>query len=190
MANRKHVLAICGSLSKNSSNLNLIKVIMELVKDQFQTDIFEDLAEIPHFNPDHDIEPPPAPVMHFRNRLKTAHGILICTPEYAMGVPGTLKNAIDWTVSSCEFSRKPVALITASSMGRKAHESLLGTLRIIEAEITEQTQLLIPFIKSKISSAAGITDMATLEQVKTLMHDFGQIMEKQIPAGIFPTKPD
>src|SRR4030095_11309838 len=104
-----------------STNLNLIKAIIDLSADQLDIKIFEGLSDIPHFNPDRDTDDPPKKVADFRRQLKEADGILICTPEYAMGVPGTLKNAIDWTVSSCEFSHKPVALITASSAGPKGH---------------------------------------------------------------------
>ena len=112
----------------------------------------------------------------FRNELKQADGILICTPEYAMGVPGTLKNAIDWTVSSCEFSKKPVALITASSLGEKGHASLLETLKIIESDITEETQLRISYAKTKISQAGVIVDEATKREVVSLLDAFDHLI--------------
>ncbi len=88
---------------------------------------------MPHFNPDLDTEEPPGTVKDLRRRLKESDGVLICTPEYVFGVPGALKNAIDWAVSSGEFSDKPTALITASLGGEKAHESLFLTLQTVEA---------------------------------------------------------
>ena len=75
-----------------------------------------------------------------------------------MGVPGTLKNAIDWMVSSCEFSHKPVALITASS-GQK--DMLIETLKVTKA-ITDETQL--RFSKTKINDKRQITDPETLKK--------------------------
>jgi chromate reductase, NAD(P)H dehydrogenase (quinone) len=171
------ILALCGSTRKNSTNLNLIKAIADLTKEKFDFTIFEGLTEIPHFNPDLDNEHPPQAVIDFRKQLKEADGILICTPEYAMGVPGTLKNAIDWTVSSMEFSHKPTALITASSMGEKGHASLLETLKVIEVNITDQMQLLIPFAKTKVSNECKITDAKTLGEVNALMDAFTKIME-------------
>jgi NAD(P)H-dependent FMN reductase len=173
----KKVLAICGSTRKTSSNLNLIHAIAELTKEKFEIKIFEGLSDIPHFNPDLDNETSPEEVKNFRHQLRNAHGILICTPEYAMGVPGTLKNAIDWTVSSCEFSHKPTALITASSLGENGHESLLKTLKIIESKITDQTQLVISYIKTKVSKDDKITDTATSVQVKELIDAFDQLMQ-------------
>jgi len=173
----KKILAICGSTRKTSSNLSLIHAITELTSGRFNISIFEGIANIPHFSPDLDNENPPASVVHFRKLLKEADGVLICTPEYAMGVPGTLKNAIDWTVSSCEFSHKPVTLITASSLGENGHDSLMKTLRIIEAKVTGQTQLVISHVKTKVSRDNKIIDPITLGKVNELIASFDQLME-------------
>jgi NAD(P)H-dependent FMN reductase len=165
----KKILAICGSTRSKSSNLNLIYAIIEIFRNQIEFELYLSIADLPHFNPDLDNECPDESVTIFRNKVKAADGVLICTPEYAMGVPGTLKNAIDWTVSSAEFSHKPVALITASSVGAKGHQSLLETLKIIECDIDEKTQLLIPFIKTKINDEAKITDESTKLQVESVI---------------------
>jgi chromate reductase len=181
---KKKIFAICGSTRKTSSNLNLINAIIDLTKEKFDIAIFDELTSIPQFNPDLDNDTPPGPVKNFRKQLKEADGILICTPEYAMGVPGTLKNAIDWTVSSCEFSHKPVALITASSLGENAHESLLKTLKIIESNITDQTQLVISFVKTKVSRENRITDEQTLMQVSSLINSFDELINETKTASI------
>ena len=169
MTQRKKILAISGSTRTSSANLNIIRHISELCRDTADIRIFQGLTEIPHFNPDIDNDLPPTAVSEFRQQLKESDGVLICTPEYAMGVPGTLKNAIDWTVSSCEFSHKPVALITASSVGQNGHRSLLETLRIIECDIPEESQLLISFVKTKMNGEGEISDAATLQNVQRLM---------------------
>ena len=176
MSDRKKILAISGSTRARSTNLAIIKAIIDLFGDQLDFSIFQGLSDIPHFNPDLDTDHPPAAVADFRRQLREADGILICTPEYAMGVPGTLKNAIDWTVSSCEFSHKPVALITASSVGQKAHLSLLVTLRIIESDIPGDSQLLISFVKTKVNSEGKISDAETLAQVKKLVASLSETM--------------
>lgn len=179
MTGKKNVLAISGSTRRSSSNLNLIKAIENLTADIFSITLFDGLLEIPPFNPDDDTNDPPAAVTRFRKQLKEADGILICTPEYAMGVPGTLKNAIDWTVSSMEFSTKPVALITASSVGQKGHAALLETLKVIEARILDSTQLLISFVKTKVSTDCEITDQPTLQEVQKLIASFSSLMNEQ-----------
>lgn len=176
MCRKIKILAISGSTRKASSNLNLIKAIADLASEIFSIHIFEGLSDLPHFNPDLDNETVPEKVTDFRRQLREAEGILICTPEYAIGVPGTLKNAIDWTVSSMEFSKKPVALITASLAGEKAHNSLLGTLLIIEAKMTADTQLLISFAKTKINENCKITDEETLNSVTRLIRSLTEII--------------
>lgn len=174
MGNKKRVLAILGSTRENSVNLNLIQAITSLCILDLRLEVFSGIAELPHFNPDLDTNNPPKAVANFRKQLKDVDGILICTPEYAMGVPGSLKNAIDWAVSSCEFSNKSVALITASTSGQKAHESLLATLNVIEAKVGEHTQLIIPFAKTKINDKNEITDSKTLLAIQNLLSSFIQ----------------
>jgi NAD(P)H-dependent FMN reductase len=176
MTDKINILAISGSTKKTSSNLNLIKAIADIASEIFTVTIFEGLSQLPHFSPDLDNEKPPLQVTEFRRLLRAADGILICTPEYAIGVPGTLKNAIDWTVSSMEFSQKPVALITASLSGKKAHQSLLGTLLIIESKITADTQLLISFIRTKVNAEGKITDEEALNNVKRLITSFHELL--------------
>ncbi|MDB5119398.1 MAG: NADPH-dependent reductase [Sphingobacteriales bacterium] len=176
MTNKAKILAISGSIRSSSSNLNLIKAITELTSDIFTINIFEGLSGLPPFNPDFDNENVSKQVTDFRGELKDADGLLICTPEYAMGVPGVLKNAIDWTVSSMDFSAKPVALITASLSGEKAHASLLETLNVIEAKMTLETQLLIPFVKTKVNEAGKITDAETLSAVNKLAHSLNELI--------------
>lgn len=176
MTDKIKILAISGSTRKASSNLNLIKAIADLTSEIFTITIFDGLSDLPHFNPDLDNENVSKQVTDFRQQLRRADGILICSPEYAIGVPGTLKNAIDWTVSSMEFSKKPVALITASLSGEKAHNSLLGTLLIIEAKMTEDTQLLISSIKTKVNSECKITNEETLNSINKLTKSLTEII--------------
>ena len=176
MIKKIKIFAISGSTRKTSSNLNLIKAIADLTSELFTITIFDGLSNLPHFNPDLDNGSVPQEVKDFRAQLREAEGVLICTPEYAIGVPGTLKNAIDWTVSSMEFSQKPVALITASLSGEKAHDSLLGTLLIIEARMTSDTQLLIPFIKTKVTDEGKIIHSDTLISVNKLVQSLTEII--------------
>ena len=165
----QNILAICGSTRAESSNHRLIGAIKELYAGKLNIVLFESISLLPHFNPDLADDHTPDAVKEFRQKLRDADGVLICTPEYAHGIPGSLKNAIDWTVSSNEFSQKPVVLITASTDGKFAHTALLEILRTIETKETEQLQLLIPFVQTKISKDSLITDEKTLEEVKAVM---------------------
>jgi len=122
-----------------------------------------------HFSPDLDHEDPPASVVHFRQLVLASDVVLICTPEYAMGVVGSLKNALDWLVSSSTLSGKPVMLVTASLNGEKGHAALLETLTVIEALLRPETNVLIPFAKTKVTSDGVITDDPALQAIQNAL---------------------
>jgi chromate reductase len=125
------IIAICGSLRAQSSNRALLQAAVKLAPEGMEVTIYESLASLPHFNPDDDEEgtTPPPRVAELRSLLAAADGILISSPEYAHGVPGSLKNALDWLVSDGALVDKPIALINASPIGGQfAQASLVETL--------------------------------------------------------------
>ena len=184
MSGRKKVLAVSGSTRQNSSNHKLINAIATLAADTIEVTLFKSIDALPHFNPDNNNEAVAKEVEDFRQQLWDADGVIICTPEYAHGVPGTLKNAIDWTVSTGEFSHKPTALITASTDGRFGHTALLETLKVIEAKNVDQLQMVIQFIRTKVSEESKITDPQTLQDIKELIEHFVTTMNEKEITGI------
>jgi chromate reductase len=177
--NKKRVLAIAGSTRAHSTNHSLIKAIARLMSGELSIEIYEGIGSLPHFDPGLSDERTPVEVKMFREKLGAADGVLICTPEYAHGVPGSLKNALDWTVGTGDFSHKPTVLITASTDGRFGHAALIETLRVIEAGNIDRQNLVIPFVRTKISLDGQITDAATLEAVKRVMEE----LRKTIVSG-------
>ncbi len=173
---KKNVLAISGSTRQNSINHSLIKAITELSASNLNVIVFDGIANLPQFNPDNDVDKVAKEVADFRQQLDDADGVIICTPEYAHGVPGSLKNAIDWTISSSQFPHKPTKLITASTGGHDGHKALMETLRAIEAKNIDNLQMVIPFAKTKISMDNRISDDKTLGEVKTLIAVFLETM--------------
>lgn len=174
---KKKILAISGSTRKDSSNLQIIKAIAELAGGQYDIEIYSDLALLPHFNPDIDKEgATPKIIEDLRSKISTADGILICTPEYVFSLPGSLKNAIEWMVSTTLFSHKPVAIITAAASGEKAHESLLLIMKTLEAKLRPKSQLLISGVRAKVSSTGEIKDEPTLNRIKELISDFTRVL--------------
>lgn len=147
---RGAILAIPGSLRSGSTNHNILKHLGGLVPSDVEYSIYTNLALIPPFDPGNDDYYPPEPVFELRELLKLADGIIICTPEYAFGVPGQLKNMLDWMVSSGSLVDKPVALITASLGGEHAHASLRLTLGALSARVIDDANLVISFIRSKM----------------------------------------
>lgn len=104
-------------------------------------------------------------------------GVLICTPEYGNGVPGALKNALDWLVSSGEFVNKPTAVISASPSpmgGHLAHASLLLTLQMINAQIVKNGKVIIPHITLKLNQEGEITNAETRQELEALLQGLEQ----------------
>ncbi len=101
--NRLNVLAISGSLRAASSNGALLTAATSHAPVGVEIEIYRNMGALPHFNPDDDGENAPAIVADLRARVGAADGLLICTPEYAHGLPGSLKNLLDWLVSGGEL---------------------------------------------------------------------------------------
>jgi NAD(P)H-dependent FMN reductase len=168
----KKIFAISGSLREGSSNHTILQYLEKMMPAEIDYTIYDGLSTIPAFDPGLDNDDPPKVVIDFRKRIAEANAVVICTPEYAFGVPGALKNALDWTVSSGSFSGKPTALITASTGGENAHEAMIKILGAIDAKLVVLTTLLIPFVRSKIDANGNITDHATIQKLQALVKAF------------------
>ncbi|CAN5200051.1 NADPH-dependent FMN reductase [soil metagenome] len=166
------ILAIPGSLTSTSSNLNILKVIANIAPQNVVIEIFRGLDKLPHFNP--EITGTIPAVINFKQKVKKADGVIISTPEYAFGVPGVLKNALDWLVFSGELNEKPVAAISASPLysgGDKALSSLLLTLSALGTNMGTNSSLSIADIKNKMSSSGEITDNETTPALQVVLTD-------------------
>jgi chromate reductase len=168
----KNIIAISGSLRTGSSNHAILNYLGKIAPAGTNYTIYDGLTRLPHFDPGLDNDNPPATVTAFRKLIAEADGVVICTPEYAFGVPGTLKNALDWTVSSGSLSEKPLVSITASTSGENAHAALLLILRALNAKVTKETTLLISFIRSKMDGDGNIADDATVERLTQMFDTF------------------
>lgn len=148
------LLALCGSLRERSLSAALLQATQALAGAEFEVDIFPGLGALPLFNP--DIEPAaPASVHRLWDAVTAADAILIASPEYAHGVTGTLKNALDWLVGHIPFAYKPVAVFNPSFQSRHADEALKETLRTMSADLIDAACVRIPVIGAGLD-AAGI----------------------------------
>src|SRR5690349_6723642 len=111
------LLAIAGSLRNTSSTSALVRAAARLAPPGVTVEIYDGLAVLPHFSPDLDVEPLPASVAALRAAIGASAGLIVVTPEYAHGMPGALKNALDWLVSATEPIDLPVLLVSASPGG-------------------------------------------------------------------------
>jgi NAD(P)H-dependent FMN reductase len=132
------VLAISGSLRATSSNAALLRAATRLAPVGMALELYDGVGTLPHFSPDLDVDPLPAPVAALRAKLGEVDAIVIATPEYAHGMPGSLKNALDWLVSAIEPIDKPTLLISASPAGAvHAHAQLLEVLRTMSLRVVD-----------------------------------------------------
>jgi NAD(P)H-dependent FMN reductase len=154
------ILAISGSLRARSSSTEVLRAAAILAPAPARVVLFEGLADLPHFNPDLDGEgaTPPAPVLALRRQVAAADALLICSPEYAHGVPGSLKNALDWLVSGPEIVHKPIGLLDASSRGAHARASLAETLRTMSTVLVPGASVTVPLDGRRIDAAGIASD--------------------------------
>lgn len=162
MPERLSILAISGSLRAVSSNGALLDAAAALAPPDSVVTRFGDLAGIPAFNPDLDVEgaEPPPPVAAWRAAVAAADALVICSPEYAHGVPGALKNALDWLVSGPEIPGKPVAIVNATARAHIAHAALIETLRTMSAEVVGAASIALPLGPSQRDRDAILADDA------------------------------
>lgn len=146
------IVAISGSLRAGSSNAALLRAAASVAPEGVQVVFYEGMGDLPYFNPDLDTEgsTPPEAVRQLRGLLIAADAILISSPEYAHGVPGSFKNLLDWLVSTGELVGKPVALLNAAPAGGEyAQNAILETLRTMNWRVIDAACRIEPFVKRK-----------------------------------------
>lgn len=166
---KKKILAISGSTRHDSSNERILTFIGQQYANVLDMELYAGIGLLPHFNPDLDQGDVPRVVVEFRNKISAADGVLFCTPEYVFSLPGSLKNAIEWTVSTTVFTDKPTAFIIASASGEAAFTSLTLILTTLQAKISDDSRLLIQGVKGKVGKSGPITDQGTLDSLNRVV---------------------
>jgi chromate reductase, NAD(P)H dehydrogenase (quinone) len=161
------VLAISGSLRLASSNSALVGAVARLAPDTVEVSVYRELEQISPFNPDLDGGNAPAAVTRFRARLQACDAVLISSPEYAHGVPGVLKNALDWVVGSGELIDKPVALINTSTRATHAWTSLANTLSVMSARVVLDASITVALGVRTLDADVIAADAAIATALKT-----------------------
>ena len=175
--NKKNVLAILGSNRKKSTNESILRVLGTLYNSAINMKIYEGIDQLPHFNPDVTDNDVSLEVSRFRAEIAAADGVIICTPEYVFSVPGSLKNALEWTVSTTVFSNKPTAIIVASGLGEKTYESPKLIMATLGVRMDDESAILIQGARARIHPDTGNFDDPTRTQVDRLMESFLKCMD-------------
>jgi len=149
------IVALCGSLRAASINAALLRAAVRLAPPGVTVSVAAGLGALPLFNPD-DSEPPPAVVAAFHAQVAAADALLFASPEYAHGVSGTIKNALDWLVGFEPFAYKPVAVLNASPRARHADAALKETLRTMAAVLVEDASISLPLLGARLGTEAMV----------------------------------
>lgn len=158
------ILALSGSLRAVSSNTALLQAARTLAPASLEIAQYSAWGDLPAFNPDLE-GVAPGSVLQFRAALQAADAVLIASPEYAHGVPGAFKNALDWVVGSGEFINKPVAALNASGRAVHAQASLLDTLAMMNADVVLAASLVVSLPTNKLDTAAMLSNVAITESL-------------------------
>jgi len=165
-----HVLAIVGSLQQRSANRALVELAARLLPADITFTLAPSLDTLPHYNSDLDGDAPPPAVIAWRAVLRASDRVLIASPEYGHGVPGALKNALDWIVGSGELVDKAVAATCAAQAkgrGLLGLAALAQTLRAIDARVVASHPIVVA--RTALAADGTIADAAVQAEVRRLL---------------------
>ena len=162
------LLAISGSLRRGSVNTAALEALARLAPEGVKALVYRELAELPPFNPDDDVEdrPKPEPVERLRALIGASDALIIAAPEYAHGIPGALKNALDWLVASETFAGKPVALVNTSPRAFHAQASLREILSTMAARVMPEAFVSLSLTGKSFTANDVLKDASCARRLK------------------------
>jgi len=175
----RRILALSGSLRAVSSNTAVLRAARALAPENIEIVLYGGLGDLPLFNPDLDGEGAilPPPVADLRAQIGAADGLLFCSPEYAHGVPGAMKNALDWLVSGSEMVGKPVASINAAPWSTLAQASLLETLRVMSTKVVTEASIALPVQGGRLDEEKILADPAISQALRSAVEALVRAIE-------------
>lgn len=166
-ANVTQILAISGSLRRSSANRAALRAAAAAAPDGIAVTLDSSVRALPHFDPDMESEAPEA-VIRFRAACESASGILLAVPEYAFGIPGSFKNALDWTVGASSLSRKPVTVLSVAPVGRgvRVREALAHVLTAIDADVVFRS---VPIATSDLDPDGEVATPDVVAELRSIV---------------------
>jgi chromate reductase len=168
-------LGIAGSLRAGSYNRALLRAAVELAPAGLEIHVFDGLGAIPPYDGDVEAKGDPEPVAAFKRAIADADALLIATPEYNYGVPGVLKNAIDWASrppGKSVLNGKPAAIMGASMAATgtvRAQLALRQTFVFTETYALLKPEMLVGRAQDKFSADGHLTDEPTRKFLRQLL---------------------
>ena len=178
--NEVRILLISGSLRSHSTHAAALRSAVAQGGVGVEAVLYGGMGELPHYNPDLDVEPQPSAVAKLRDELASADAVLFSTPEYAGALPGSFKNLLDWAVGCPAMYGKPVAWVNVSSIASPtgaadAHQSLRKVLGYLNARIVEEACVRVPLSHGDVDSSGELKEAgnrARLAGVLVMLRDF------------------
>lgn len=171
------ILALSGSLRKHSYNSAAINALKVLAPNSVEIVVGE-IGDLPLFNPDREYENIP-PVESLKKNIGESLGLILATPEYAHGISGPLKNALDWLVSGVEFPYKPIMLINTSPRASHAQSHLREVLTTMSGNIIEKAYVSIPLLSTGLDCDGIIKNNDIANVLQSGLVNFCDEIEKQ-----------
>ena len=171
------ILAMSGSLREGSTNTALLEAARLLAPERVEMQLWNGQGELPQFTPDLE-DAPPQIVQEFRDLIGRADGLLIACPEYARGIPGAFKNALDWLVGGETFITKKFALWNASSRAHEAQKSLQLVLETMSGICVEEVALALPLIKQQVTAEGIAGHPEWAPQIEVALEKFVGVLGK------------
>jgi chromate reductase len=144
-----NILAISGSLRAASTNSALIAALAQNATPGCRITVYDGLGRLPIFNPDDEGQRTPQEASRLIDAVAVADGVIVSCPEYAHGVPGGLKNALDWLVSRDAAVAKPAMLVHASQRSLFARQALAEIMRTMSFTLYEGAALEVALLGKK-----------------------------------------
>ena len=163
------VLGISGSLRAQSSNGALLEAAVVLAPEGMAVSIYDGVGRLPHFNPEVEAGELPPEVAAFRAAVNAADALLVSAPEYARGIPGSFKNALDWLVGDTEFAGKPVAVWTASTRAKAGPAALLLVLTTMSAAVVDEASVTVDLMSGGWTGARIAADAGKAGQLRAAL---------------------
>src|SRR5215510_13633963 len=172
------VAGIAGSLRDGSLNRGLLRAAIDLAPAGMEIRIYTRLGDIPPYNDDVFQKGDPEPVADLKSFIGGADALLLSTPEYNYGVPGVLKNAIDWAsrpAGKSVLNRKPAAIMGCSpGLGGtiRAQHALRQSFVFTDTYVMSQPEIKIPSAAPLFDASGKLIDENTRQYVKRFLEAF------------------
>jgi NAD(P)H-dependent FMN reductase len=152
------LLAISGSLRAESTNTALLRELQRFTPRDVEVVLYTEMGELPIFNPDLEGSRTPAAVLRLTEQLNGSDGLVVCSPEYAHGIPGGLKNLFDWLTSRSEVVDKPILLLHASHRGDVGLAALHEVLSTLSSKTMPEVSVRIPLLSLSPQEIGAVVD--------------------------------